>query len=92
LKDSITEIVGIEPMINESGYISHERCITIKSDSEELCIRPDAGIAHGWKPKNLNNLDCIDEDFRYDWELDMSLYNQGKRTNGILYTISYNRQ
>ena len=91
LKDSVTEIVGIAPIINESGYISHERCITIKSDSDELCIRPDAGIAHGWKPNGRENLDCEDEDFRYNWDLEMNLYNQGKRTDGILYTISYNK-
>ena len=91
LKDSVTEIVGIAPVINESGYISHERCITIKSDSDELCIRPDAGIAHGWKPNGRENLDCEDVDFRYNWDLGMNLYNQGKRTDGILYTVSYNR-
>ena len=91
LKDSINEIVGITPTINEDGYISHERCITVKSDSDELCIRPDAGIAYGWKPNGRENLDCEDEDFRYNWDLDMNLYNQGKRTDGILYTISYSK-
>lgn len=91
LKDSVNEIVGITPTINEDGYISHERCITVKSDSDELCIRPDAGIAYGWKPNGRENLDCEDEDFRYNWDLDMNLYNQGKRTDGILYTISYSK-
>lgn len=91
LTDSINEIVGISPTINEGGYISHERCITIKSDSDELCIRPDAGIAYGWKPNGHENLDCEDEDFRYNWDLDMNLYNQGKKTNGILYTISFSK-
>ena len=92
LKDSINEIVGITPTINEDGYISHERCITIKSDSEELCIRPDAGIAYGWKPNGRENLSCEDDDFRYNWDLDMNLYNQGKRTDGILYTISFSKR
>lgn len=91
LKDAISEIVGVVPVINEDGYIRHERCITIKSESEELCIRPDAGIAYGWKPFGRENLDCEDEDFRYNWDLDMSLYNQGKRTDGILYTISFSK-
>lgn len=91
LKDSINEIAGINPIINENGYIRHERCISIKADSAELCIRPDAGITYGWKPNGRENLDCVDEDFRYNWDLDMGLYNQGKRTDGILYTISYSK-
>ena len=92
LKDSINEIVGIVPFINEGGYIRHERCITVKSEEEELCIRPDAGIAYGWKPANRENFDCEDDDFKCNWDLDMNLYNQGKRTQGILYTISFSKR
>ncbi len=89
LSDAIYELVGNRPIINDNGYIEHERCLSIKSSEEELCIRPDAGISHGWKPFGWQNADCTDDDFRYNWDLDMKLYNQHKNT-GILYTISYN--
>lgn len=88
LSDAISNIVGIQPTINNNGYIEHERCLTILSDTSELCIRPDAGVANGWKPFGQENAACSDEDFRYDWTMDMRLYNQ-KKNIGILYTISY---
>ena len=88
LSDAIYNIVGIQPTINSNGYIEHERCLTILSDTSELCIRPDAGVANGWKPFGRENAACSDEDFRHDWTMDMKLYNQ-KKNIGILYTISY---
>ncbi len=90
IEDSIKEMVGVLPTVNDSGFIHHERCLTIKADSQELCIRPDAGIAYGWKPIGRENLECTDEDFRYNWDLEVDLYNQRKRHDGILYTISFN--
>lgn len=89
LKDALNEIVGVCPIINESGYIEHERCLTIRSNTGELSIRPDAGIANGWKPFGRENAACTDSYFRNDWKLDMNLYNQKKKHAGILYTISY---
>lgn len=91
LSDAISELTGICPNINDSGYIEHERCLTIKTNDEELCIRPDAGIANGWKPFGRENATCTDADFRYDWKMEMKLYNQKKKHSGILYTISYNK-
>ena len=91
LTDSISELVGIRPSIIDSGYIEHERCLTIKTNAEELCIRPDAGISNGWKPFGTENAAITDEDFAYDWEMDMKLYNQKKNHSGILYTISYSK-
>jgi hypothetical protein len=91
LEDAIYELVGIHSTIVDNGYIEHERCFTIKTLSEELCIRPDAGIANGWKPFGKDYADCTDEDFRYDWNMGMKLYNQKKNHSGILYTISYNK-
>ena len=88
LSDAISNIVGIQPTINNDGYIEHERCLTILSETSELCIRPDAGVANGWKPFGQENAACSDEDFRYNWTMDMKLYNQ-KKNIGILYTISY---
>ena len=90
IEDSIKEMVGVLPTVNDSGFIHHERCLTIKADSQELCIRPDAGIAYGWKPIGRENLECTDDDFRYNWDLEVDLYNQRKRHDGILYTISFN--
>ena len=90
IEDAIEEVVGIKPIVNDNGFIHHERCLTVKTNSMELCIRPDAGIAYGWKPDGRDNIDCTDEDFRYNWDLEMDLYNQRKRYDGILYTISFN--
>ena len=90
IEDAIEEVVGIKPIVNDNGFIHHERCLTVKTNSMELCIRPDAGIAYGWKPDGRDNIDCTDEDFRYNWDLEMELYNQRKRYDGILYTISFN--
>ena len=90
LSDAISALVGIQPLITDVGYIEHERCLTIKTNSEELCLRPDAGIANGWKPFGREYLACNDQDFRDDWNMEMRLYNQKKKYAGILYTISYN--
>lgn len=91
LKDAISELVGITPLINDNGYIEHERCMTIKSIDAELCIRPDAGIAHGWVPFGHDFSECTDEDFRYNWDLNIRLYNQKQNFSGILYTISFDK-
>lgn len=91
LEDAIRDLVGLRPTITDSGYIDHERCFTVKTNSEELCIRPDAGITNGWKPFGRDYVGCTDEDFRDDWEMEMKLYNQKKKNSGILYTVSYNK-
>ena len=91
MEDAIREIAGITPEIVDYGYIEHERCMSIKTADEELCIRPDAGIAHGWNLFGRSNSDCTDDDFRYDWDMDVPLYNKKKNYSGILYTISYNK-
>lgn len=89
IEDAIKKLVGIMPTVNDSGFIHHERCLTVKTNSMELCIRPDAGIAYGWKPNGREYLDCTDEDFRYNWNMEVNLYNQRKKYDGILYTISF---
>lgn len=91
LKDAISELVGITPLINNNDYIEHERCMTIKSIDAELCIRPDAGIAHGWVPFGHDFSECTDEDFRYNWDLNIRLYNQKQNFSGILYTILFDK-
>lgn len=87
LSEAIYNLVGITPIIKDSGYIPHERCMTIKTDTDELCIRPDAGIANGWKPYGLDNATRTDNDFKQNWSLDMGVFNQKKNYKGILYTI-----
>lgn len=89
LKDAILGMTGLEPEIQDSGYVEHERCLTIKADNAEVCIRPDAGIANGWAPYGRDNADCADRDFREDWEIDLELFNKRQRGSGILYTVSY---
>lgn len=91
LADAISELVEVDPVIIDSGYIEHERCLTIKSVDAELCIRPDAGIAHGWGLFGRNNSECSDEDIRDNWETDLQLYNKKQNFSGILYTISFNK-
>ena len=91
LEDAIREMTGITPQIVDHGYIEHERCMSIKSADVELCIRPDAGIAHGWSIFGRSNSDCTDDDFRFDWDMDLPLYNKKQYYSGILYTISYNK-
>lgn len=91
LKDAISELVGITPLINDNGYIEHERCMTVKSVDAELCIRPDAGIAHGWVPFGHDFSECTDEDLRYNWDLNIRLYNKKQNFSGILYTISFDK-
>lgn len=89
LVNALNELTGIKPEICDDGYIEHERCLTIKSEDEELCIRPDAGVSNGWKPFGSENAEATDKDFSYNWEMDMDLYNQKKNYSGILYTVSY---
>ena len=89
LKNAISELTGIEPEIQDTGYVEHERCLTVKADNAELCIRPDAGIARGWVPFGRDNAECADCDFREDWNMDLELFNKQQRGAGILYTISY---
>lgn len=89
LKDAISELTGIEPEIQDTGYVEHERCLTVKADNAELCIRPDAGIARGWAPFGKDNAECADRDFREDWNMDLELFNKQQRGAGILYTVSY---
>lgn len=91
LKQAITEIAGFVPEIVDAGYIRHERCLSIMSEKGDLCIRPDAGIAYGWRPFGPENALCKDSDFQYNWELNLKLYNQRKNNGGILYTISYSK-
>lgn len=89
LHDAISELTGVTPKIQDSGYVEHERCLTIKSDNAEVCIRPDAGIARGWSPFGPDNAKCTDRDFREDWNIDIELYNKQQRGSGILYTVSF---
>lgn len=89
LKDAISELTGIEPEIKDTGYVEHERCLTIKADNAEVCIRPDAGIAKGWAPFGRDNAECADRDFREDWNMDLELFNRQQIGTGILYTVSY---
>jgi hypothetical protein len=89
LSNSIEELVGITPTICEDGYLPHERCLTIESIDGTLCIRPDAGIAHGWKVFGSENSHLTTEDIYEDPTKDIKLYNQQSRGNGILYTISF---
>ena len=89
LKDAIFELTGIEPEIQDTGYVEHERCLTVKADNAEVCIRPDAGIARGWVPFGRDNAECSDRDFREDWNIDLELFNKQQRGAGILYTVSY---
>lgn len=91
LVSALYELVGVTPEVSDSGYIQHERCLTIKTEDGELCIRPDAGISNGWKPFGSENAEATDYDFAYDWSIDMDLYNQKKNYSGILYTVSYKR-
>ena len=89
LKDAMSELVGMEPEIQDTGYVEHERCLTVKADDAELCIRPDAGIARGWVPFGRNYAGLADRDFRDDWNMDLKLFNKQQRGAGILYTVSY---
>lgn len=89
LKDAIFELTGIEPEIQDTGYVEHERCLTVKADNAEVCIRPDAGIARGWAPFGRVNAERDDRDFRQDWNIDLELFNKQQRGAGILYTVSY---
>jgi len=91
LTNCFRELVGFSPRINVSNHLSHERTLTIKSNGEELSIRPDGGIAYGWKPFGRENAECTNEDFEYNWDLDFKLYNQRKDYTGILYTIAFNK-
>lgn len=89
LNDAISELIGIIPEIEDSGYVEHERCLTVKADDAEVCIRPDAGVSRGWMPFGTENAECSDRDFRNDWKMDLPLFNKQKRGSGILYTVSY---
>lgn len=76
LTSALYELVGVSPEVSDSGYIQHERCLTIKTEDGELCIRPDAGISNGWKPFGSENAEATDCDFAYDWSLDMVVQSE----------------
>lgn len=89
LSETIESLVGITPVISDSGYIQHERTLAIKASEIELYIRPDAGISNGWKPFGRHCSELKVTDFRENWRMSMPLYNQKKNGEGILYTISF---
>lgn len=89
LKDAISRLTGIEPEIQDTGYVEHERCLTVKADNAEVCIRPDAGITNGWAPFGRDNAECADRDFIDNWNINLELFNKQQRGAGILYTVSY---
>lgn len=91
LSNAIENLCNITPCINDKGYIVHERCLTLKSDKGDLCIRPDAGIAHGWKPFGYENARLVVQDLEQNWDLNLKLYNAQKKS-GILYTISLKKK
>lgn len=91
LEEAIKQLVGVTPNIIDYGYIEHERCLSIKSSDAELCVRPDAGIAHGWSLLGRSNSDFTDSDFRHNWDMDISLYNKKQNFSGVLYTISFKK-
>jgi superfamily II DNA/RNA helicase len=91
LSGCIQHLVGLQPKITDDGYTEHERFLILRSTDEELYIRPDAGIASGWKPFGKENANFLDSDFENDWDLDMKLYNQKKNHSGILYTVSFSK-
>lgn len=91
LHDAIENLCQIAPYIHDQGYIDHERCLTIKTETEELCIRPDAGITNGWKPFGYKNSLISSDEFEEEWNKNIDLYNQKQKHNGILYTVSYNK-
>ena len=86
----IGSLTGITPSITDSGYIQHERSLAIRSLDNELFIRPDAGIANGWKPFGRSNSDLKVKSVCDDLEINLPLYNQKKNGEGILYTVSFN--
>lgn len=89
LKAAIFNLTGIKPDVQDTGYVEHERCLTITADNAEVCIRPDAGIASGWVPFGRENAKCADKNFIENWNMDLKLFNKNKKWSGILYTISY---
>lgn len=91
LRDAIEHLVGIIPTICDTGYIQHERSLSVQADDVELFIRPDAGISNGWKPFGRSNQGLTSLVFRNDWTKPLALYNQKKSGSGILYTISFNQ-
>lgn len=91
LEDAITQLVGVSPKIIDDAFVNHARCLTITSDKEELSIRPDGGIAYGWRPFGRDYVGCRDTDFRHEWNMKMNLFNQQGSYSGILYTVSYKK-
>lgn len=91
LGECIYAITGVHPNIEikEWRYLEHARCMTVKTNSQELSIRPDGGVGYGWK-KHIFERALTNEDFEDDWDLDMKMYNQSK-SPGILYTISFKK-
>ena len=89
LKAAIFNLTGIKPDVQDTGYVEHERCLTITADNAEVCIRPDAGIANGWVPFGRENAKCADKNFIENWNMDLKLFNKNKKWSGILYTVSY---
>ncbi len=90
LNDAIFALTGIYTNISDVGYVVHERCLSLETETEELCIRPDGGVAHGWKADGYNATKT-DFDFQCNWNLDINLNNQNYN-NGILYTVSYKKK
>jgi superfamily II DNA or RNA helicase len=91
LNECIYAITGVHPNIEIKEWrdLEHARCMTVKTNSQELSIRPDGGVGYGWK-KHIFERALTNEDFEDDWDLDMKMYNQSK-SPGILYTISFKK-
>lgn len=89
LESIISKVINVKPQIIDNDYVKHERFLTIKNDSINLCIRPDGGVSHGWKPFGYNNSNYTNIDL-LDNSINLLMYNQNK-VDGILYTIAFNK-
>ncbi len=88
LKKCFVELVGIEPEI-EMFNNQHPRYLRLQGKRHICEIRPDAGIAWGWRlSRKCEGLKL--EDFEKNVKRDIELYNSRYR-DGILYTVGWRK-
>lgn len=87
IKESIHLITGIEPVIR-SGRASHHRCLSIKTEGFSCSIRPDAGVAWGWRLENAFR-GMTKDDLEADYNQSIRLFNCVANSTGILYTVAF---
>ena len=88
LRNCATDILGINVQINSTGYLQHDRLLTVRDVSNTFAfeIEPNGGFDHGWKLEDDNT--HAEANTTYPMDYNYYMFNK-KRNVGIKFTYSW---